>query len=568
MKNMKSIFALVSITSLVAVMSCQKLIDDGIKFNKSNAAFSATPSTTSVAVAAKDSLKKALTFTWTDPKYPTGLSNTNFTVYADIAGGGFKNVYTKTFTDSLSGSFTGKEINEMALLFGGSVNQQLNLEMKVVASLANFGQPKTSNVVAISVTPYGDLSLSADSLSVVCTAANSGNKGSTFLWTPAFTGYNGTVTYQLQYALKKNGFGSPVSVGVTSFNKTFTKLDLNKIAGAVGVTPGAKDTVDFRISATSSAGKTLYSNTVAVIISTFAAYNSIDIIGDATPGGWGTGTEMYRPDPVNNPANWTVTLKLIGGNSAKFRTDQSWTTNWGASAWPTGTGTQGGNNIPVASSGWYQINFNAGTGVYGFTLLSPTTYANISLIGDFNSWGGDDDLTADASGHIWTGTVSIAGAGGIKFRANHGWTTSWGSSTFPSGYSSTSGGNINITAGNYFVYFNDVSGEFFFGNTTNNPDAGTPYGQIGLIGDSTPGGWSTDSFMIQNPANPYKWSLKIALGAGGAKFRANGAWTTNWGNTTFPNGIGTLGGANIAVTPAGDYAVTFNSATGEYTFTQ
>jgi hypothetical protein len=74
--------------------------------------------------------------------------------------------------------------------------------------------------------------------------------------------------------------------------------------------------------------------------------------------------------------------------------------------------------------------------------------------------------------------------------------------------------------------------------------------------------------MIQNPANPYKWSAKVILIGPGknAKFRADNAWTVNWGAATFPNGIGTQDGANIPAT-AGTYQITFNSATGEYTFT-
>jgi len=165
-----------------------------------------------------------------------------------------------------------------------------------------------------------------------------------------------------------------------------------------------------------------------------------------------------------------------------------------------------------------------------------------------------------------------AGGNQFKFRANDDWTVNWGtgylSPTGLSGWSVQGGGNINVSnATTYFVYINTATGEFFFGDATNNPNAGTPYTQMGVIGDATAGGWGTDTFMIQNPSNPYKWSIKTPLVVGNAKFRANAGWTTNWGSNTFPNGIGTQGGANIAVGTAATYAISFNSATGEYSFT-
>lgn len=51
------------------------------------------------------------------------------------------------------------------------------------------------------------------------------------------------------------------------------------------------------------------------------------------------------------------------------------------------------------------------------------------------------------------------------------------------------------------------------------------------------------------------------------KFRQDNNWTTNWGSTSFPSGVGTQGGANINVTIPGNYSVSLNIQTGAYTFT-
>lgn len=52
---------------------------------------------------------------------------------------------------------------------------------------------------------------------------------------------------------------------------------------------------------------------------------------------------------------------------------------------------------------------------------------------------------------------------------------------------------------------------------------------------------------------------------GGLKFRANNAWTLNWGSPDFPTGIATQDGPNIHGVGA-VYTVTFNSVTGAFNF--
>lgn len=102
---------------------------------------------------------------------------------------------------------------------------------------------------------------------------------------------------------------------------------------------------------------------------------------------------------------------------------------------------------------------------------------------------------------------------------------------------------------------------------------GTTYAQtISIIGDTSPSGsWSVDTYLSTTDNITYTLNdavLTTATGLStGLKFRQDGAWTTNWGGTTFPNGIGQLGGNNIQ-TVAGTYNITFNRINGTYTFIQ
>ena len=77
-------------------------------------------------------------------------------------------------------------------------------------------------------------------------------------------------------------------------------------------------------------------------------------------------------------------------------------------------------------------------------------------------------------------------------------------------------------------------------------------------------------YLNMNPDDDQLWSLGSvtltdAAAGGGVKFRANTAWTVNWGAADFPSGVGTQDGANILCV-AGTYNISFNSETGEYLF--
>lgn len=81
-----------------------------------------------------------------------------------------------------------------------------------------------------------------------------------------------------------------------------------------------------------------------------------------------------------------------------------------------------------------------------------------------------------------------------------------------------------------------------------------------IIGNGTPGGWGTDTPMTYNPTTK-KWTVTVTLSAqsapnDGMKFRANGQWTLNYGDT---GGDGSLdeGGTNIS-TPAGTKTITLD----------
>ncbi len=527
--------------------------------------FAVTASAPSVAAAAKDSLSVALTLNWNDPKFSVGLKNTKFTVIVAKAGTNFSVVATKDFTNALSGGLTGKDLNGMATRFGANAGQPITLDVKVVASLLNNNEPRESNVLQVAVTPFAGFGLTVNPAAVTTNSATPGQAAATFSWNKAFTGFSGVITYQLQHAKGGTSFATPTSIDVTGLSKSLTHLELNNIALGYSIAPSVAGNVEFRVRATNEFGVVNFSSTAIVAITPYININSVGIIGSATPGEWGTDSDLYRAD-LSKPAEWTTITYLVGGKEAKFRTDDDWATNWGANTFPTGTGTPGGPNIPISTTGYYKVDFNVATGAYNFTQVTVPALSSVSIIGSGTpgGWGNDTNLTQSTTNpNIFSGTVTFTD-GEAKFRKTGDWGTNWGAATYPSGWGVGGGPNIPVKAGTFFVVFDIATGEYAFGPA----DRSTPYSDIGIIGDSTPGGWGADTDLIRSPANPYKWSKKLTLVGGQAKFRANNDWGINWGEKAFPAGVGTAGGPNIENVTAGTYQITFNSLTGEYTFTK
>lgn len=99
------------------------------------------------------------------------------------------------------------------------------------------------------------------------------------------------------------------------------------------------------------------------------------IIGDASPGGWNTDTQMTY-DPVAQV--WKVTLNMIQAGSFKFRANNAWLLNFGINNAgkllyadnPFLGYTPGLNNLSVASDGNYTITLDLHEpGNYKYTLV-------------------------------------------------------------------------------------------------------------------------------------------------------------------------------------------------------
>ncbi|MFO7613506.1 MAG: sugar-binding protein [Bacteroidales bacterium] len=289
----------------------------------------------------------------------------------------------------------------------------------------------------------------------------------------------------------------------------------------------------------------------------------VSLIGEFN--GWAGDHFLTRNPEV--PELFTTILILADSSEMKFRENADWTVNWGSDQFPTGTATLDGPNIPVPA-GSYKVMFNCATGEYNF----QATCGMVSLIGEFNAWAGDHFLDRDMDNpDHWSTILILSDTSEVKFRENADWTVNWGSDQFPTGTATLDGPNIPVPAGSYKVMFNCATGEYNFVATC---------GMVSLIGEFND--WSGDHYMTRDPMSPDLWTTLLTLTPGSnsydppdiihLKFRENADWTVNWGSEDFPSGIATQGGPDIPVPLdverlTTDYLVTFNCATGEYTFT-
>lgn len=186
--------------------------------------------------------------------------------------------------------------------------------------------------------------------------------------------------------------------------------------------------------------------------------------------------------------------------------------------------------------GSYQIASGYGTGNWAQSTapqMASTGYGN-----------------ADFEGYMYVAANQVAPDNGFKFSTQADWNgTNFGDDGSFSGALSASGANVGLTAGYYKVN----------ANTTKLTYSLTPT-QWGIAGNATTNGWDGMLPMTYNPATKL-WTIIATLSTqaapdNGLKFKANGAWTINLGDTN-SDGVLEYDDKNIGTT-AGTYLITLD----------
>jgi len=190
-------------------------------------------------------------------------------------------------------------------------------------------------------------------------------------------------------------------------------------------------------------------------------------VGD---GGWN--------NSVNGLGSSMVPMGIVNGTDCRFagyfsaegfkmvRTPGSWDEQVSS---PSGSiddcvFSGGYENLQFSTPGNYFITiYNDGFLYYQRLDDNLPVYSTIGIVGGFNDWWNDVEMTRiEGVAHSWFARLSLSNDTELKFRANNSWDINWGDQAFPYGEGLSNGWNIPVAAGDYLVFFNDITGDYLF----------------------------------------------------------------------------------------------------------
>lgn len=167
----------------------------------------------------------------------------------------------------------------------------------------------------------------------------------------------------------------------------------------------------------------------------------------------------------------TYTGYLTTAGFKLVKTPGLWDDQWGSSdgALTPVMNDGGSQNLIVPSDGVYTVELNTVTNeltIAAYNGDASVVYTEMLISGDFNGWGSAAmnpvNTFAGAVNHDWYFDLDASsGDTTAKFLQN-GWQPNWGDTGFPYGIGGGDGPNIPVKAGNYRVFFNDITGAYLF----------------------------------------------------------------------------------------------------------
>ena len=267
-------------------------------------------------------------------------------------------------------------------------------------------------------------------------------------------------------------------------------------------------------------------------VETVTGWNIIGLNGD-----WENDIKATEDNGV-----WTAYITAEGDTEFKWRKDGGWDENYGGVFVALGEpfeAVAGGDNIKIGAGFWKVVlDTNNGT----ITVDNGQVW---SLIGDFNSWGGDVDMTLTDG--KWVSPVTKI-SGGFKIRENHGWDNNRGGAFVALGepFAAVAGGdNITVEEGNYVVTYDPETETIVIDETG--------WGLVGTINE-----WGKQPDIILKEDGFFLVAKNVALTADDQiKIRYKSSWDENRGGATnVGHAVKAVpGGDNIQPGVAGNYDV-------------
>lgn len=272
------------------------------------------------------------TLNWTVPDY--GTSTVTYSLQYAKSGTNFASVTTINIdTDSLQKSLTAMQLYQMANNTGITLNTTGSIDVRIAATVKGSGQMSYSNTIVLQVKPIE---------MILYWYVPGGYQGWDPTTAPAIGSDDGSAYEGYIYAPEQN-YG---------FHFTTDRSWAHEY-GDDGTASGKLAAGSKNIMWPANPGYYLVKVNTTEMTYSLTQITTWGVIGDATPGGWDTSTPLTY-DATNKV--WKATVTFSGTGGWKFRANNGWDINLGASG--TTYLKYGGDNVASPSAGVHTVTLD------------------------------------------------------------------------------------------------------------------------------------------------------------------------------------------------------------------
>lgn len=554
MKKIIHILGVVLITSSI-LFSCQTEVGPYYDHELSVDPVLSPLASSEFVLSKSEAADVLVTVSWDRAQFGGVPSAVNYTLQLCLAGDNF-NTPARVYTGS-DAQYEIKvgEMNTLLKRLGAVENEAAAIELRVYANVVNekgvsVGLIAHSNTLSLTVTPYSEITV------YPILNIPGGYQG----WDVA---NNNTVIYSVKDDGVYNGY---LWINEESTELKFAKGTWDENWGAATV---SRDVASKSVEGTLEAGASnivvdfgigIYKFRVDIENLTFDIQQTDwSIIGSSVDPDWSVDLEMEYDAELNL---LRVTSDFEEGEF-KFRSNKDWSFSLGSDEGVTdpenALTSKDGANIKLAQSGQYTIALKLMQaiptyGIYKGSVIADWPFLNVP--GGHQGWDPSSMSTviwSAKSNDFYEGYMYMAADNEFKF-AYTSWGSNWGvdgddkvEGTRHSGSLKHDGGNLKSDGEGYYLLEVDLTELKYSYILT----------EWGIIGDATSGGWDSDTMLEYDPETGLLSVTTDLEGGKEWKFRANGAWDINYGDSS-ETGIVAAGGDNFTVEESGSYTITLD----------
>lgn len=407
-----------------------------------------------------------------------------------------------------------------------------------------------------------------------------------FKWQKSFAGVVANATkYVIKFVAKGGDFSTPLFTYTSANSGLDSALaigykDISDKLTAAGFTDQATPVaLQWTVEATSGNFKKTADYVNDLVITREV---KMFLVGGDTPAGWTAESALQMIPDQSNPGTFYIYVKLTAGSGGfKFLNQQQWpggslnAADWGMKPGSPGDAVvDGESNIEVyGATGVYRVTFDQKNLKY----YVQADHGRMGAVGGATVAGWDPPAIFPSQALGFVNTNKFLGL--VTLKAGEEWKlidgNAWGNGSISGsrdyGKGATAGSMLEANESNFTgVATTGLKRIIWDGTDIKNLKYSVTDGSVFLVGNATAGGWDNSASNNALPAMTYegngKWTVTTNLTVGEFKFIVTkGSWDFDYGGS---DGKISNGGANLAITTAGNYTVKIDEYNQTYTVTK